>query len=76
MPLLNPCIDQYWDIPLAKFTTEQVVRTIIVRDNSHLCYFAIMLDELPPAYKWRELVNQAMIMLLAGGIIPVSLIQD
>lgn len=35
-----------------------------------------MLDELPPAYKWRELVNQAMNMLLAGGIIPVLLIQD
>lgn len=53
------------DINLAKFTTDQVVKTIIIRDNSHLCYFAIMLDEVPPAYKWRELVNQAVIMLLA-----------
>lgn len=65
MPLLNPYTEQYSDINLAKFNTDQLVKTIIIRDNSHLCYFAVMLNEVPPAYKWRELGNRAMIMLLA-----------
>lgn len=57
MPLLNPCSEQYWDTTLAKFPAEQAVETIIIGGNSHLCCFAVTLDEFPPAYKGSELVN-------------------